>query len=111
MFDGLFEEFGNDEVFRKIVEKMADKAIIDINNQLKFKEIDLDDAIVGAILLIVIRNKLGIEFLRTINMVVNGSDEIAYANVNDFFNKLESLYINAENYRDTTLNNEKRYGK
>lgn len=109
MFDKMFKEFGNDPVFQEIINEFVDTAIMDINNQLKFKKINIDEDVIGATLLMVIKNKVGIEFLKTINLTINGADETAYSNVNDYLNKVELIYNNAENLRDKMQEEKMRF--
>ena len=105
MMEGLFDAFGNDPQFIEIMQEMADNAVLDINNDLKYGNLDINHQVVGATLLMIIRRgTAGFEFLRTINLVLNGSDETAYANVTDFINKLEVIYIKAEDDKEKTLN-------
>lgn len=106
MLYGLFDAFGNDPKFMEVMQEIVDKTIIDVNNELKYGNVEITDKIVGAVLLVVIRKRVDIEFLRTINLNLNGADETAYGNVNDFLNKLELLYNKAENDKEEVMNKE-----
>ena len=106
MLNKMFKEFGDEPIFRNIINSMLDSAIMDVNNDLKFKKIDIDDDIVGSVLLMVINRNVGFEFLKTINLVLNGANEDAYGNVNEFIDKLTLMYGDAENKRDEFLKNE-----
>lgn len=108
MIDDLFDEFGTNPMFIKMVSKMTDRMIIDVNNELKFGDVKVDYDIVGAVILLLFRNQLGFEFIKTINLNLNGNDEVAFANVTDFINKLELLYVTADENKEKAM---KKYGE
>ena len=103
MFDKMFKEYGTDPLFKEMIETFIENAILDVNNDLKLRKWDIEDNLVGAVLLMVISHDVGIEFLRTLNLVINGADEIAFGNVNEYLNKLEVIYLQAKDHRDKTL--------
>jgi len=108
MFDKLFDAYGKDPHFQKLIMEMVDDMMIDVNNDLKFKKIDLDNPVVAGMVLINFKSVVGINFLRTINLVMNGDDETAFGNVNVFLDKIEELYLKAENQNKKSL--QKKYG-
>lgn len=93
------ELIGN-SYFQDFIKSMAKKCVIEVNNQLKFKEIDVDDELVKSTILLVFNEDFGFEFLKTINLAINGADETAFGNVNDFLNKIEALYLEGKSSRD-----------
>lgn len=100
MFDELFNEFGNDKGFQSIIQNILNKMILNVSNDVKFNNHDVDEELVKATLLVVINNKVGFEFLRSLNLALNGADEVAFGNVNEFLNKLELMYDDAETMRE-----------
>lgn len=106
MIDKMFDEFGDNPMFKEFVNDIIDTMVIDINNDLKFGELALNETIVGATLLVNIRNQLTFEFLRTINMKMNGNDDITFANVVDFINKLEAIYVTADEHKKIFMQQE-----
>lgn len=108
MMSEMFNEFGNDKKFQKIIQDMIDKMILNVSNDVKFNNLDVDDELVKTTLLAVIHNKIGFEFLKTLNLAINGADEIAFGNVSEFLNKIEVMYNDAETMREEHMN--KTYG-
>ena len=96
MIDKMFSEFGDDPRFRAMINNFVNDQILEISNDLKFKNLKLGDDIVTVTLMMVISQKNGFEFLRTINMVINGNDEVAFGNVNEFINFLENMFDDAQ---------------
>lgn len=103
MIEDMFDTFGDDPRFQSMINKMVDKMVIETNNELKFGKRQVNDDLTGATLLICIRNQLSFEFLRTVNMCINGSDETTFANVTNFINQLEMLYLKAEENKEECL--------
>lgn len=108
MFSEMFNEYGNDPIFQKIIKSTLKKMLMQVNNDLKFKEVDINDDLVKATLLMCINEDYCFEFLKTINLVMNGADETAFGNVNEFLNKLENMYIEADLMKEEYAT--KKYG-
>jgi len=96
MFDGLFKEFGDDPKFKSIMSEIAGNMVLNISNDLKFGKINIDDDLVGAAVLVCIQ-EFSFPFLKSVNFALNSSDADKLGDVNEFIDKLQALYINAEN--------------
>ena len=108
MFSAMFDELGDDPRFQKMIKETVKNMVMRVNNDLKFKELEVDDDVVKATLLICINEDYCFEFLKTINLVVNGEDETAFGNVAEFLNKLETIYIEADLMKEDYAT--KKYG-
>ena len=108
MFSEMFNEFGDDPIFQKIIKKTLKDMFIRVNNDLKFKELDIDDDLVKATLLMCINEDYCFEFLKTINLVINGEDATAFGNVNEFLNKIQNMYMEADLMKEEYVT--KKYG-
>ena len=107
MFDEMFDALGDNPKFQEVIKNIIDKMVLDVNNDLKLKKIDLNEDIVKATLLICINNTTSFDFMRTINLVMNGADEVAFGNVNEFLYNLENIYVLGEELKEAHVNSEK----
>lgn len=110
MFDDLFDNFGDNPLFQKIIGNIMESMVMQVNNDLKFGDLKINDDVVKATLLVSITDNWVFEFLRTINLHLNGADEIAYGNVNDYLNKLETIYLEGDKMKEEHLKEKRSYG-
>ena len=96
----MFNAFGDDPRFHKIMHDMFDNVVIKMNNDLKFNNKDLHDDVVTTTFYTLIHNENVFTVLRTINLVTNGSDAERMGNVNEFIDLLEEVYFEGKKELD-----------
>ena len=100
MFDRIVDAFGDDPRFAAMVREMFNDIVLNVNNDLKFGKMNLDDGVFKGIIATIFEDYT-FELLRTINLVQNGSDAEKMGNVNDFINDLESIYYDGKDMMET----------
>ncbi len=81
---------------------MVEDMVLDMSNDIKFGKVNVDDDVVGAVILICLQ-KYSCNVLRSINFALNNTDAEKMGNINEFIDKIEALYYKAEAKRDEVM--------
>lgn len=104
MFSEMFNEHGDNPMFQKVICTMVEKLQMQVTNDLKLGELTIDDDIVKAVWVSQISNVTAFELMENFNLILNGADETAFANVNQFIQQIKMIYLDGEEKKEEVLN-------
>ena len=91
--EDMFNRFGDNPIFQEMVKSIVKDAVLKIANDLQQNNISIDDDIIDSTVRICLSNESAIVFFKSINLVVNAKEEIAFQNVNEFLQIIEAMYF------------------
>lgn len=100
----MFNEMGDNPLFQELIKNMVEKMQMQVSNDLKLGEITIDDEIVKAVWYSEINNVTAFELMKNFNLILNGGDETAFANVNKFIEQIKMIFLDAEQKKEELLN-------
>jgi len=83
------------EILNEMMKTIMENAVLQISNDIKTGKLNVDDDIVVCTIHTLL-NDFEFNFLKQINLAINGSDAEKMGNVNEFIDELEILFLQGE---------------
>ena len=97
--EDLFDSLSKNAEFRKFMDIMAEKIVLDISNDVKLGRLNPNEEIVNSTLLVCFQS-FAFPMLKALNFAWNGEGDVeGFGAINQFIDKLQGIYFEEETKR------------